>query len=177
MSTEPRRYDFAERVEFAEQLSAVNLRTILAARLPALLAVRRAGVSDDRRGTDYWVERANGLPPLSVDVKIREKDWAKRGRDDVALETWSVCYSRVGWTRDTAKRTDFVMWYWLDTKRFLLIPFPPLCVVFSRHWQEWARVFPTAPQTSGEWESECVFVPRRILIERMGDWCSGSLPN
>ena len=69
----------------------------------------------------------------------------------------------VGWTRDAKKRTDYVLWFWQDTKRWCLIPFPMLCGVFSDKWQEWASMYKTRKQyTPGrDYHSECVFVPRK----------------
>ena len=38
---------------------------------------------------------------------------------DIALETWSVIEKlKIGWTRDLNKRSDYVLWFWLDTKRW-----------------------------------------------------------
>lgn len=45
----------------------------------------KAGDSNDRDGTDWWVE-VHGHH-LRVDCKVREQDWFKKaGKDDLALE-------------------------------------------------------------------------------------------
>lgn len=139
-----------------------------------------AETSDDKNGTDFWMHRDFDLPALSIDVKVREPDYSvhlnplKRA-DDVALETWSVCYSRIGWTRDPSKRTDFILWYWPDTTRFYLVSFPSLCCVFQRYWEQWRDEFRTATQTSPGWKSQCVFVPRAVLQEKLDHWAAGSI--
>lgn len=129
----------------------------------------RADEQADKSGTDYWALRRN-LPPLSVDVKVRDEDFAPRGHDDLALETWSVIGQKPGWTRDQNKRTDFVLWFWRDTHRFFLVSFPPLCRVFDKYWREWAKKYKVANQSSGDWESQCVFVPRPIVVDRLNAW-------
>lgn len=116
---------------------------------------------------------------MSVDCKVREKDFAKlKGWDDIALETWSVVEKeKIGWTRDTVKQTDFVLWLWKDSGRWLLIPFQMLCKVFIENWRQWTKQFRTERQytpTHGGYHSECVFVPRRIVWERIYRLYSGA---
>lgn len=71
----------------------------------------------------------------------------------------------VGWTRDPNKRCDYILWLWQDTGRFCLVPFQMLCKVFSGNWMNWKSQFKTRKQktrrASGDYHSECVFVPRR----------------
>ena len=105
---------------------------------------------------------------LSVDVKIRAQDWSVKDEpdraDDLALEIWSVCEKKIqGWTRDESKRTDYVLWYWSDTGRWCMIPFAMLCQAFREHWEAWSQEFRTATQRTGNYHSNCVFVPRRTI--------------
>jgi hypothetical protein len=187
----PREYGFDERLRFADghapSLAAVD--RVLLNRIPGALTVVRADIIDDKAGTDFWVKR-QGLPALSVDMKIRADDWSVKPPDypdDLALESWSVVpvgghTGIVGWTRNAAKRSDFILWYWRDTGRFFLVSFPALCCVFSRLWQDWRAQFKTRAQsTPGAdgrcgWQSECIFVPRSILVETLAGWQSSSVP-
>ena len=161
-------YGFQERLVMSEGVAGNTVvEDVIMANIPGACHVYRAHLSNDRQGTDYWVELANGNH-LSVDVKSRSEDWATKPpplrADDLALETWSVVEKRVvGWTRDAKKRTDYVLWFWQDTGRWCLIPFPMLCGVFSDKWQEWASMYKTRKQyTPGrDYHSECVFVPRK----------------
>lgn len=142
-----------------------SIAEILTQNIPAALAVHPAHAKNDRNGTDWWVEMATGKM-LKVDCKVREIDWAERGCDDLALESWSVVEkSIVGWTRDSAKQTDYVLWIWKDTGRWCLVPFPYLCRVFGDKWRDWSQTYKTARQFTpeGNYHSECVFVPRREL--------------
>lgn len=166
---EPRFYDFAERYLWSSGFLDEGIERILVDRIPGCVGVTRADEQADRSGTDYWAMR-QGLPPLSVDVKVRDEDFAPRGHDDLALETWSVVDQKPGWTRDQSKRTDFVLWFWRDTRRFFLVAFPPLCRVFGKYWRDWAGKYKVARQASDGWQSECVFVPRATLIDRLNAW-------
>lgn len=163
-------YDFDDRMRMSRGV-AVNddVGALLMAQVPGAQRVRAASQREDRHGTDWWVDGDCGQP-LSVDVKVRAKDCAQFGNDDLALETWSVIEpARVGWTRDPTKRTDYILWFWTDTRRWCLVPFVMLCRVFQEKWQEWGRQYGTHPQETpgtrdrGGWESECVFVPRRVV--------------
>lgn len=165
MSTE---YSFADRKGVSQGIAQeADVETLLLKIIPGAVAVHPAHQSNDRLGTDYWVEHRRGTH-LSVDVKIRTTDWAARPEpqraDDLALETWSVVEAgKVGWTRDVSKRTDFVLWLWADTGRWCLMPFPLLCKAFSDHWEQWSDRYGTRRQyTPGYrgYHSECVFVPR-----------------
>jgi hypothetical protein len=70
----------------------------------------------------------------------------------------------IGWTRDSSKRCDYVLWLWQDTRRYCLLPFLPLCKVFSVNWTDWRERFRCAQQKTTlhgrTYQSECVFVPR-----------------
>lgn len=145
-----------------------EITAILLKKFPGARQVISACKENDRKGTDYWVEMCGGYW-LSIDVKVRDVDFAAKPdgicSDDLALESWSVFEEQIiGWTRDQAKRTDYVLWYWRDTRRSCLVPFQPLCRVFIDRWEEWAVKYKTARQHTpdkGDYHSECVFVPRR----------------
>jgi hypothetical protein len=144
-----------------------NIKEIILDCFPNAIKVERANEKEDRHGTDYWVTTKAGQE-YSIDIKAREKDWRKKHpkEDDLALESWSVKGKRVGWTRDTSKRTDYILWIWLDTGRNTLVPFPMLCSVFMDKWEEWSTKHKVSSQRTqnangSQWESQCIFVPRR----------------
>jgi hypothetical protein len=161
-------YGFDQQLRYSHGVAAgLDVRGILLSQIPGAVSVAAANETDDRRGTDWWVTMRSG-DALSVDAKIRSKDYAIKGHDDLALETWSVVErEKVGWTRDPAKRTDYVLWLWTDTGRWCLVPFPMLCGVFSLNWEGWRATYKWArqktPTDGGGYHSECVFVPRREL--------------
>lgn len=173
-----REYGFHERLAWSDGFATNSVDVfsrILKARIPGCYDVTKADLQNDRNGTDYFAWRTDTLP-LSIDVKVRSEDYAVRGQDDLALETWSIYPTKIGWTRDAKKQTDFILWYWTTTGRFALVPFPPLCAVFQLHWQEWLETYGGHGQNSGTWESECVFVPRVLVYDRITAWCGGQLP-
>ncbi len=148
---------------------AAKVSNILLAEIPGSVGVYLAAKANDRRGVDIWVEMSSGTH-LAIDLKTRNADWAHTHplEDDLALETWSVIEKEVvGWTRDTTKRCDYVLWFWKDTGRFCLIPFPSLCRAFTDHWQVWKVRYKTSVQrtawSGGDYHSECIFVPRKVV--------------
>ena len=157
-------YDFGERLRYSEGF-AQDMKTILRQEFPAYTAIRKASKAEDMEGVDYWVVYSCGK--IAIDAKIREEDWKGKGKDDLALESWSVIDKKVGWTRDSTKRTDYVAWFWQDTGRYFIVPFRPLCAIFTQYWQQWREWFKVAQQTSGEWESECIFVPRKLIVQKL----------
>jgi len=171
----PRDFDFAAQLGMSQGQSAnTSIKDILLSNIPGAVNCHQAHTINDRNGIDWWIEHSAGKF-LSVDCKVREEDWAARGSatDDLALETFSVVEKNIaGWTRSAEKKTDYVLWLWLDTGRWLLVPFPMLCSVFSREWNNWRHKFKTARQRTvrgnGEfYHSECVFVPRRTVWEEI----------
>lgn len=163
-------YGFFEQIEMS-QGHAVNASVgdVLMANVPGAIQVVQSSIADDRKGTDWWVVLGN-KKRLSVDCKVRQDDCiVKFKADDIALETWSVIEHRViGWTRNPDKETDYILWLWKDTGRWLLIPFTMLCGAFIDNWRLWRKQYRTAIQKTTEngivkWHSECVFVDRRAV--------------
>jgi hypothetical protein len=161
-------YRFDDRLAMSSgHVTAATIDKVLLAQIPGALSVHRAGMGDDRQGTDWWVKRSCGRL-LSVDAKVRSSDWRSTHpkEDDLALETWSVVErQRPGWTRDVEKQTDYILWLWQDTGRFCLVPFTLLCAVFADQWQAWCEKFRVSTQFTpdGQYHSQCVFVPRVVV--------------
>ena len=150
-----------------EYATSSDAARILKNCIPGACRVEKASTADDKKGIDFWVHRENERS-LSVDIKTRKEDYFLRGQDDLALETWSVVEEKkIGWTRDSNKQCDYVMWLWQNSRRYCIVPFPILCSVFSERWEEWRGTYRIATQrTFGRmraWHSECVFVPRKIV--------------
>lgn len=174
-------YDFHEQLEMSQGHSSNDdIRDIILEVIPGAVNVYPAHLSNDKNGTDWWVEHISGRH-LSVDCKVRTKDFSSNPKkDDLALESWSVVGKKIGWTRDTSKRTDYILWFWVDTGRFCLLPFHMLCKVYSDHWQDWRSKYQTdqqfTPNQNGGYFSECTFVPRRLVWEKIYKVYSG-VPN
>lgn len=183
MSQSPREYGFAEQMAMSQgHAVGKSVGEILITNIPGAVNAMPAHSSNDRSGTDWWVEH-RASKHLSVDCKVRKEDWAIKPRpeDDLALETYSVKEeAKVGWTRDKSKRTDYVLWLWTETGRWCLLPFPMLCAVFTREWANWRIQFKTREQVTplkngGCYHSECVFVPRKLVWSHIYKQYSGLL--
>src|SRR5690348_13330068 len=110
---------FQDKKQMSEGIADnVDIPSILLECFPFAVKVEKASLAEDKNGTDYWVYLVSGHK-LSVDVKVRKKDF---GKDDLALEVWSVIGKKIGWTRDRNKRTDYILWLWMDTRRYSLVP-------------------------------------------------------
>lgn len=175
-----RTFDFDEQMQMSEGVSdKKDPKDVLLLRFPHAINVTRASVSEDKSGTDYWITQPSGHKQ-SVDVKVRAVDCKRFGNDDVALETWSVLEKKkIGWTRDSHKRTDYILWIWQDTGRWMLVPFPLLCAVFEKKWEAWSKKYkspiqPTVNKDGSHWHSQCVFVPRLLLWREMYDAFGGN---
>ncbi len=161
-------FNFQEQMRMSEGVSDIyDIEKILLKEFPHAVKIRKAAQAEDKDGTDYWMTLPYGHEQ-SIDVKVRDEDFQRQGKDDLALETWSVIkgqdHQKVGWTRDTMKRTDYIFWIWKDTGRWMLVPFPLLCSVFCEHWKQWSKQYQNATQrTLDGWHSKCVFVPRQIV--------------
>ena len=157
---------------FAGQLAmsrgtALNatVEDILLDAIPGATGVRRASETDDRAGTDWWVDQFSG-DALSIDLKARAGVYGPgTNHDDLALEVWSVVEQRVpGWTRDARKRTDYILWWWRDTGRWCLVSFPMLCRVFIERLDAWQTRYRWHDQsTDSRYHSRCIFVPRPVV--------------
>lgn len=161
-------FNFNDQLKMSHGISlSFDFRVVLLNEIPDAIDVRRANDLEDRTGTDWWVDRHNNKP-LSIDLKARKIDREPQGQDDLALETWSVIEKGViGWTRNPTKDSDYILWFWEDTRRWCLIPFPMLCRVFILLWQEWSQTYKTVRQKTDLdgyiYHSECIFVPREVI--------------
>lgn len=142
--------------------------------LPGAVRITESLPGEDRQGVDKWVELVSGKR-VGIDVKIGREAFAHY--DTLPLETWSVMEKGImGWTLDPNKWTDYVLWHWINTRKFVLVPFLMLQKVFSDNAEEWKQQYRVAqqytPSISGGWHSECVFVPigvvQRAMSERFG---------
>jgi hypothetical protein len=180
MATGTRTTDFQTMLATsAEELDDPAVVEILMSKFPGAVTVERSDVGDDKGGTDVWVYR-DSARPISIDLKRRDYDALKhKGVDDLALEIWSnVAKGYVGWTLDESKGTDYVLWYFTETGRHVILPFPPLCSVFLANLVKWQVEFGPNRLTRSyegfdEWDSEYLLVPRDVVNTAIAGWLSG----
>jgi hypothetical protein len=167
-----------QKLKRATQHAETNARVIKAlATAFATDNVKQGTHAEDKTGVDYWVH-TNDNRAIGVDVKFRSTDRKRRGYDDLALETWSeIERSKIGWTRDANKMTDYVAWFWLDTGRYCILPFHLLRAVFTDKWEAWRQQYGYHHQVTSipgqpRFTSECVFVPRTTVWRAIYEHCS-----
>jgi hypothetical protein len=161
-------FSFQERLAFSHGFAATrDMGEILIKEIPGAVSIEKSTLVQDKNGIDYFVNLSCGKR-VSVDVKVREKDF---GKDDLALENWSVVRIKRGWTLEMEKSSDYILWYWKDTKRWVLVPFLLLRKAFIQHGPCWWVKYPKRTQKSRNgiryWESSCVFVPRKVVWDAM----------
>ncbi len=134
----------------------------------------------NRKGIDYRAYLRRGAT-VDFDMKERVKGCADFWKDaplygifkpepELALEKWSVYPNgrtgKVGWTLDESKETHYTLHRFdpADTDQYFVLPFQLLRMAFRKNIDEWFRRFKHAKQSSGAWQSECVFVPACHVI-------------
>lgn len=182
-------HDFAERLAFSEGIEPEPaLLKFLLDSIPGGTRIRRATASEDRQGTDYWIERPS-LPWISIDMKHRDFDPILRfGSDDVCVETTSVYTGprqspwldehrkRPGWTLDGAKRTTLLVYTWPredGKRRFWVLYFPHLVTAAIRHWREWAEKYKERAAENANYITLSVYPPRAVVRDAMRELVSG----
>ena len=136
------------------------------------LAIHKAALANDRHGADYLAEFRHGQTRL-IEAKVRPEDWLPRGQEaDLALETWAdIDKQVVGWTRDTAKLSDYLVFVWLESGRSLLLDARLLRAWFCEYWEtlrtkHGGKIIPSK-RGCREWRSETIYVPHREVVAQL----------
>jgi hypothetical protein len=140
--------------------------------LPGISIAEQGSHYEDLTGVD-WVIGGEQITRLGIDLKMRDYRYSDYN-PDLCLETESTDRS-TGWTRDTRKRTDAVLWIYRNGW-CVLVPFRPLLVAFERNEQLWradaAKRRPQYPggeniQTSyrngSTWQSRDIVVSQALI--------------
>jgi len=179
-------YSFAERLLFSySRIQETDIGTIMAM-IPGCASVEKTGPEADKRGVDYIAHLTSGRE-LMIDAKTRSagcRRYWESGEPELALERWSVMpgtgncpAGKVGWTLNSAKSTDAVLFTFdrSDTPMAYLLPFQHLRKAFRDCGAEWlARYGPYAYQTTDGWyRGACLFVPANIVLDGVRAACIG----
>lgn len=194
MSGEIKVHEFKERFEFSEGIELEpELLEKIADVIPNSTGVERSKLADDKNGTDYWINRADNLPSISIDVKHRSFCPRQRFKsDDACIETTSVykgrhirgqiCYpwerTKIGWTLDIKKRTDYIVYTWptdSDGLRYWIVPFHPLCAASMKHWFEWAEKYGERAAPNRGYVTLSVYPPRAVIAQAMAEFMRGEV--
>lgn len=187
-------YSFMERLEISRGSREQTDMDILCSWIDGCAGIVKTNLQQDKQGTDYIVTLRNGATVL-IDAKTREtrrgglvRFWSG-GADspDLALEKWSVvpCAScpkgKAGWTLCESKQVDLILFTFdsVDTNKAYLLPFQLLRMAYRRNLIAWHRAYRVQTQSTvlrgQRWQSQCVFVPAKIVVSAIGQVSQGLL--
>lgn len=101
--------------------------------LPGFIRTIKTSDKEDRKGAD--TKAIVGKRTVHIDYKIRSMDPREWGENDLAIEIHSVIEKRIRGYQN--KTTDFLLWIFKDSGRFVLVPFKPFFALYEAHWKEW----------------------------------------
>lgn len=172
-------FDFNERLEFSRGETDSVYPDAIKSLLPGCEKVEEPSVEMNKLGVDFVATLRRGAQ-LFIDVKRRDKGCSKHWKrsprtgsvdPEVSLEIWSVKPTAdragiAGWTLDESKITDYTFHVFdpSDSRESFLLPFQLLRVSFIKNFQSWVRQYSHGVQSSGGWESECLFVPASTVL-------------
>lgn len=157
--------NFNSDLEMSEQPEVVSaIKTACYTYWPELLSVTQAHKDNDRQGIDYWLEFPLGKME-ALDVKVRKDDWTLRGDNRTAcLELVSNTGSgKVGWTLDKEKRTDWVLFYYIETNSSHIYNARQLRSAVIAEMDNLKALGKPATQSTGGYQSKSLFVSHRDL--------------
>ncbi len=130
--------------------------------LASAVCVRNDGWAQ-RGGIDRVLTLSSGKT-LSVDEKVREKDWS-----DFALEYWSDEARKVpGWVaKDLA--CDFIAYAFVPSRTCYLLPFSTLRSAWRKHCKDWVSRYDRVEAVNQGYRTVSVAVPRGVLLASLTD--------
>ena len=78
---------------------------------------------------------------------------------------------RAGWTLDESKTTHYTLHAFCpeECPTVFILPFQLLRKTLRTNYKEWALDYRIARQNSGQWQSECIFVPAPVVLSAIRD--------
>lgn len=177
-------FDFTERLNYSQGIAiGPEIERHLVRSIPLAVAFHKNTTTGNDHGIDGWIER-NGLPPVSVDFKHESYcpilRWGQH-KDEACIETVSVWRDgkeiAPGWTVNPNKRTDLVVYTWptaSEARRFWILWFPFLCQAAIRNRAEWEYRFRVHHIRNRDYETLCMYPPRRVIAQAMKALTSGA---
>jgi len=172
MKLNKKRYDYIKQKKMSENITdSDKIRMILIKYFEGSNAVK-SNDKEDLSGTDWWIMNVAGRD-LSVDIKVRSRDCRDFNSDDLCLEIWSNKEKGiVGWTLRDDKRTDYIMYYWVNTGRWHILSFPMLYKATKRNYKEWIIKFEYKPtenvgKSGNIYRTWCVYVPVVVVMKEI----------
>lgn len=163
-------HDFGERLAFSQSEAHVKAVTeFLKREIPGCVDAVKTDITTDKKGIDYIVKLKGGAE-IGVDEKMRDKGASKYWYYDeaeLALETWSVYRSVLGWTFSTKTNVDYILYTFdpSDWDKAYLFPYQLLRMALHHNGEDWAEKFSIKLQTSNGWQSQAMFVPASVVVD------------
>ena len=166
-------YDFRTQLEFSTGSRQIDLDSrALKAYFLNVESVDKTDPEIDKTGIDYIVTLKTGVQ-ITVDTKTRWKGCSRYWKEgpELALEIWSQKWPPgsgredvVGWTIDTRKQCDYIMFRFdpSDCKQYYILPFQQLNRATRHNYKEWEHRYggqQRQMQTRADYYSTCIFVP------------------
>jgi len=171
-------YSFKDKLEFSRgQREKTDILT-LEKLIPGCLSVLKTDTITDKKGIDY-IATLRGGANIFIDAKTREKGCSKfwKGEPELAPELWSVCpggkyqiqkeRAKAGWTLNETTLVDYIYCTFdpFDCVEVFLLPFQLYRIAFRKKIHQWQKeYFMPPPQDSGEWQSQCIFIPVSVVL-------------
>lgn len=131
---------------------------------PELLSVTKSHKENDLIGVDYWLEFPGGRIE-ALDAKVRKLDYSLRGDDRIAcLElVANIGTGKDGWTIDKTKRTDWVLFYYIESEKRVFYHARELRAAVVAYLPQLREIGKPAIQQTGHYKSSSLFVRHRDL--------------
>lgn len=175
-------HDFDSMLDYSKSGREATDAETIEAIIAGCQSVRKTDLELDRAGIDYIATLRNG-GEVTIDAKTRTAGCSRYWQEgpELALETWSVmpCASspgKVGWTLCEQTAVDYILFTFApqDSDKVFLYPFQLLRVAFRKNVQIWKSIYKVDVQSSGSWDSQCVFVPESIVWTAVRDAMCGT---
>jgi len=174
-------HDFVERLNYSHGVEIeAGIRRYLMGMIPGAAELVEPTTAQDKSGVDLWVRRY-GLPPIGVDFKHRSFcPIEKYGTDDACVEICSVMINgrhvKDGWTIDTKKRTDLVVYTWPSCegrRRFWVLWFPLLQAAAIANRESWVKRYRSFPARNDGYQTISIYPERQEIAAAMHSLSSG----
>jgi len=168
-------YDFKKELERSKAEGKESAISAMTHFFPGAHIEQNTDKTLDKAGCDYIAHYPNG-GHYYIDHKMRTPGCSHywiNGEPDVAPEIWSKVpefgqEGQLGWTLDRKKVTDWVVCTFdkRDTNACYCINYREYREFFWREKDNLiAAGYRVAKQNSGQWRSECIFIPIHILLD------------
>jgi len=180
--------DWADKLAFSKGFRELTDVETIEAMLPHCVEVMIVEDAESQRlGVDYIARLAGGAT-VNIDAKGRTKGAAKYwkdGKPELAIEVWSVVPENgkpgvPGWTFDTSKQTDLILYWFDDVADCYLVGFQSLRMAAVANYQDWHAKYCEPPQRSlrgdATWKSQAMFIPADVVLDAISTTSRGVRP-